>query len=297
MELRQIERFVAVAEELHFGRAAQRLGMSQPPLSQQIQALERELGTRLFERTKREVRLTKAGEAMLAEAHRLLDQGDRFRRTARRASTGEIGQLSLGCVTSAFYQILPPILDRFRLICPEVGLSLVEVDTADAMPDLITGRLDLGFIRLDAVDPPLQMRPLRRDTFVAALPAGHRLARRRKLSLQDLAREEFVIFKRKVSPRFYDSIIDACLRAGFSPDISHESMSIISQVGFIACGLAVGLVPRSIQHMHMPGVVYRNLDENIPLTDIAMVWRSPPLSELTKRFIDVAEKSFPQPME
>lgn len=297
MELRHVERFVAVAEELHFGRAAKRLGISQPPLSQQIQALEHEIGAPLFERTKREVRLTKAGEAMLVEAYRLLDQAERVRRAARRASAGEIGRLNLGCVTSAFYQILPPILDRFRAKYPEVGLSLREVDTADAVPDLASGRLDFGFIRLDAVEPPLKMRPLRRDAFVAALPVGHPLARHRSLELKDLAREEFVIFSRKVSPRFYDSIVNACLGAGFSPNIGHESTSILSQVGFVACGLAVGLVPRSVKHLHMPGVVYRELDETIPLTDIALVWRDSSVSELARQFIDIAERAFPHPVE
>lgn len=297
MELRHVERFVAVAEELHFGRAAKRLGISQPPLSQQIKALEREIGAPLLERTKREVRLTKAGEAMLAEAYHLLDQAARVRRAARRGSVGEIGSLRLGCVTSAFYQILPPILDRFRAQYPDVGLSLKEVDTADAVPDLVNGRLDFGFIRLDAIEPPLKMRPLRRDSFVAALPVGHALARRRNLALKDLAREEFVIFARKVSPRFYDSIVNACLQSGFSPNIGHESTSILSQVGFVACGLAVGLVPRSVKHLHMPGVIYRELNENIPLTDIALVWRDSPLSELAQRFIDVAQGAFPDPVE
>jgi DNA-binding transcriptional LysR family regulator len=296
MELRHIQRFIAVAEELHFGRAAQRLGISQPPLSQQIQALEAEIGAKLFERTKREVRLTKAGEAMLVEAYRLVDQGERVKRAARRASAGEIGRLTLGCVTSAFYQILPPILDRFRAKYPEVGLSLREVDTADAVPDLQAGRLDFGFIRLDAVEEPLKMLPLRRDAFVAALPEKHALARRRKLALKDLAQEDFVIFARRVSPRFYDSIVNACLSAGFSPSIAHESTSILSQVGFVACGLAVALVPRSVKHLHMPGVTFRELDQTIPLTDIALVWRSAPVSELAQRFIDVAERAFPQPV-
>lgn len=297
MELRQIQRFVAVAEELHFGRAARRLRMSQPPLSQQIQALERELGAALFERTKRSVHLTKVGEAMLAEAYRLLEQGERVRNAAQRASAGEIGRLNLGCVTSAFYQILPPILDRFRARYPEVGLSLREIDTADALPELASGRLDFGLIRLDAVEEPFKMRPLRRDAFVIALPAEHALARRHKLALKDLAREEFVIFSRKVSPRFYDSIISACLKAGFSPNIAHESTSILSQVGFVACGLAVGLVPRSVKHLHMPGVIYRELSETIPLTDIALVWRDVPLSGIARRFLDVAVKSFPDPVE
>lgn len=297
MELRHIQRFVVVAEELNFGRAARRLGISQPPLSQQIQALEHEIGARLFDRTKRSVRLTKAGEAMLLEAYRLIEQGKRVRRAARRASAGEIGRLSIGCVTSAFYQILPPILDRFRAKYPEVGLSLREIDTADAIPDLQSGALDFGFIRLESVKAPLKLHPLRRESFVVALPAVHRLANRRKLSLSDLKQEEFVIFRRKVSPHFYDSIINACLRAGFSPNIAHESTSILSQVGFVACGLAVALVPRSVKQLQMPGLVIRDLTEDIPLTDIALVWRDSPESELATRFISVAERAFPKPVD
>jgi DNA-binding transcriptional LysR family regulator len=287
MDLRHVRYFVAIAEELHYGRAAERLGISQPPLSQQIQALERELGTELFRRSKRSVSLTKAGEALLPEAYRLLDQAARVKSLAKRAEAGEIGRLFLGCVASACFEILPPILGRFARANPEIGVTVREFDTADAIPALAEGRLDLGLVRIDAVAAPLRILPLRRDRFVIALPVAHRLAGQRRVALDDLRDEPFVMFARRVSPRFFDSIIAAFIRAGFSPDLTHETSSIQSQVAFVACGLGVALVPSTTRRMRLPGVVYRDLRETIPLTDIALVWNGETASTLVTRMVDV----------
>lgn len=291
MDLRHIRYFVAIAEELHFGRAAERLGISQPPLSQQIQALERELGIELFRRTKRAVALTKAGEALLPEAYRLLDQAARVKGAAKRAGSGEIGRLYLGCVASACFDVLPPILDRFSREHPDVGVTVREYDTADAIPAVMEGRLDLGLVRIDAVPAPLRLAPLRRDRFVVALPERHRLVRQRRVALGDLRGETFIMFARRVSPRFYDSVIAAFIHAGFSPDLAHESGSIQTQAAFVACGLGVALVPSTTQRLRMPGVVYRELTELIPLTDIALVWNAGTASPLVARMVETARPS------
>lgn len=296
MELRHVKYFVVVAEELHFGHAAKRLGISQPPLSQQIQALEREVGARLFERTKHEVRLTRAGHAMLAEAYRLLEQTERVRSAARQADAGLVARLNVGCVSSAIYDILPPILDRLHTEHPEIGLSLREYDTAAAVVALLQGRLDVGFLRLDKVDAPLKLRPVRHDCFVAALPARHRLARRRRISLRNLAGEPLVINSRQVSPRPYDRIIAACHKAGFNPNLAYESASVQSQIGFVACGLGIALVSRLIQRWRIPGVVYRELDKPIRATDVSLVWNASARSQPVELFLQTALRLFPEPL-
>jgi DNA-binding transcriptional LysR family regulator len=291
MNLKQALYFATVAEELHFGRAAQRLSMSQPPLSQQIKALEEELDVMLFHRTKREVRLTKAGAGILPEAYRLLEQADRLKKVARRVRTGEYCQVFIGCVSSACFDLLPTILHRFDIDCPGLTVSVKEYDTADALPAIVDGRLDFGLVRIDKVEAPLSHIPLRQDHFVVALPNDHVLARKKRVALADLGGENFTMFSRLASPRFYDSIIAAFLKAGFSPSITHETNSIQTQTAFVACHLGVALVPSITKKLMMPGVVYRDLNETIPLTDISLVWNEARQSELHRRIIDSVQRA------
>jgi DNA-binding transcriptional LysR family regulator len=293
MELRHIRYFVAVAEELNFGKAARRLGISQPPLSQQIQSLEHELGSRLFERSRRHVALSKAGEVFLGEAYELLERSERVRNTLRRVNEGEIGQLHLAAVGSAFYEILPSILLRFRREHPEVGLSLRECETSEAESALQAGALDFAFIRLGKASSPLAMRLLQPEIVVAAIPSHHRLTREKRVSLRQLAQEPFVSFSRRASPQYYDSITAAFVNAGLSVQIMYECNGLHSKLGFVACGLGVALVPQSVTRLAIQGVAYRELKETIPLVGISVVWNTNRRYTLSERFLSVIQKIYP----
>ena len=222
MELRHLRYFVAVAEELHFGRAAERLHIAQPPLSRQMHDLEREVGTMLFERVPRGVELTPAGAAFLPEARLTLAQAERAQRTALRAASGETGRLRVGFVEAATHSgILPDVLSFFRMHLPAVGLSLFELDPAQQAESFRSGRIDLGILNsapLDA-DRWLKVESIYSEPLVAALPKAHRLASRVKIKLADLAAESFVLFPRPIDPPLFDGIIARCRAANFSPRV------------------------------------------------------------------------------
>jgi len=293
MDLRHIRYFVAVAEELHFGRAARRLGISQPPLSQQIKALEQDLGTRLFERTRHKVALTPAGEATLTEAYRLLEHADHLRTVARQPNASVASRLDIGCVSSVLFDVLPPVFDRLHANHPEIGLSLRDYETTEALHALLDEKLDVAFIRIDKVDPPLKARRIMEDHFIAALPARHALARRKTIPLTALANEPLVVYSRRLSPGSHDRILAACLDAGFRPDVAYHSATIQSQLGFVACGLGIALVPRLVQHWRIPRVVYRPLEAPISATAVSMVWHGRRCSEAIRHFLDVAQQLYP----
>lgn len=262
MELRHVQYFIAVAEELHFGKAAQRLSMSQPPLSQQIQHLEKELNVQLFERNRREVKLTKAGKALLPEAYKLLEASMSFTGTAIRVKEGRLGELSIGCISTAFYEILPGMLRLFQLHNTEISLSLHEDDTASIYSKLLEGYYDVGILLQSKIPTgsELDYYSLASEKLVVALPIQHPLASKTNISLTDLANEPFVMCERQVSPQFFDVIIASCLQSGFSPTVMYKANSFQNQLGFVACGLAVAILPQFVSRLHFPGVVHQVLD-------------------------------------
>ncbi len=295
MELRHIRYFVAVAEELHFGRAARRLGISQPPLSQQIKLLEQEIGARLFARTRHKVELTRAGQATLTEAYRLLEQAGRVHAVARRANDGAVTRLRIGCIASVFFDILPPILDRIHARNPEISLSVTDSETTHSVAALLQGALDVAFVRLDKVAAPLKVRAVMHDFFVAALPQRHPLARMKKVRLTALADEPLAIYARRMSPHPYDRTIAACLKAGFSPNLAYESASIQAQIGIVACGLGIALVPNLVRHWRVPRVVYRELDTLIRAPGVGLAWNAGIRSKPVEIFLRTAQQAFPAP--
>lgn len=295
MELRHIRYFVAVAEELHFGRAARRLGISQPPLSQQIKLLEQDVGAHLFARTKHKVELTRAGEAMLVEAYRLLEQADRLHTVARRVSDGAVARVRIGCIASVFFDILPPILERVRARHPEIGLSVTDSETTSSVAALLDGTLDVAFLRLDRIATPLKVRAVMRDHFIAAVPLRHPLARLKKIPLTALADEPLAIYARRMSPHPYDRVIAACLKAGFSPSLNFESASIQAQIGIVACGLGIAIVPSLVRHWRVPRVVYRTLDVQIAAPGVGLAWNGGTRSGAVDLFLRVAQTVFPVP--
>lgn len=283
-DLRRLRYFVAVAEELHFGRAARRLNVSQPPLSVQIRTLEREIGTPLLVRTQRRVELTEAGRVLLDEARRLLEQAEAAVVHARRAAEGAVGRLAIGFVSTVDYSILPPLVRRFRQKHPGIALKLLEL-TGDRQQALLqSGELDLGLSILPSPSPGLTMRPVFREPLIAAVPASHPLAGRRRTALRSLAAEAFIQFPRELAPGLYDLAIAACQRAGFTPHLAQEAIQMQTILGLVAAGLGVALVPRCMSKLQRPEVRYLALDARGFEVETVALWhadnRAPALTVL-----------------
>lgn len=271
LNLKLLRSFVAVAEDLHFGRAARKLGLSQPPLSQHILVLEEETGMRLFDRTRRSVALTAAGRLMYDQARGLLAHAERVRRVLEGSRSGASGRLSLGCVPSAMFGVLPPVLGQLRVLHPGIEIDLSEAHTATILEQVADGTLDAG-LAWDSHPPnPLAAQTVWRDAFVAALPAAHSLARHDSLSLNDLAQEALIVAPRRIAPRHFDMVIAAFASTGITPRISHEHAPVFSQIGFVANGLGIALVPPFAAALPIPGVVYRPVAGLEPV-EISLVW-------------------------
>lgn len=259
MELRLLRYFVAVAEEGHITRAAEKLGMQQPPLSQQIKILERELGVQLFRRKPRGVELTAAGQGFFVEAREIFAKLDHATDTARRASRGEQGQISIGIAgTAHFCPIVPRLIREFRELFPKVSIKLQESGTSQLIDRLRGGRLDLAFVRkLFAPEHGLRVIHLLDEPMVVALPAKHPLTRRKTVSLKSLSDEAFVSYRRPEGPGLSDVIEAACHAAGFSPRFGQDAPRPASALNFVAAGHGISIVPASLQRMHLDGVSYR----------------------------------------
>ena len=286
LEVRQARYFIAVAEELHFGRAAERLRMSQPPLSQAIRQLERQLGAHLLERTSRTVALTDTGTTFLQHCRTLVAVAERAQSAATQAHAGMIGTLTIGAVTSAFTQPLPEILARFRSSRPHVELRVHELDTHRGIQALLHHQLDIAVIRHNRPERRLRTDPLRRDHLVLAIPEHHPLASHRAsaVELAQLADEPWVWLRRTISPGYHDELLTACRRAGFSPDARHEANSIQSQIAMVACGLGVTLVPHTSTHSTPPGVTFLELRHPVHLVELSMVRRDGTAEPLVEHF-------------
>lgn len=274
LELRHLRYFVAVAEELHFGRAAERLHISQPPLSMQIRSLEDLLGTPLFHRTQRRVSLTQAGEVFLREATQILERAETAVRVAQRAARGEVGHLTVGFVSVANYNVLPPLLRTFRTQAPGVHLTLREATTDVQIADLAERRIDVGFVVPPVDDPGLGYRPIHREPLVAALPERHPLAAAPgPILLAALADAPFILAPRPLAPGLYDDIVSYCRRNGFSPNVGQEAIQMQTIVSLVSAEMGVALIPASLRHLRRTGVVYKALEEPSPLTEIGLAWR------------------------
>ncbi|MBF2075078.1 MAG: LysR family transcriptional regulator [Synechococcales cyanobacterium C42_A2020_086] len=294
MELRHLRYFVAVAEELHFGRAAERLHMAQPPLSQQIRQLEEYLGFQLFYRTKRSVRLTEAGQQFLDDTRQLLRQLEQAIETGRQISRGERGQLVIGFVSSAAYNVLPLILRAFRSQVPAVRLELHEMATNEQLQWLREGKIDIGFLRPPVEDKTLHLQIIVREPMVVALPETHPLAAESQIALAALANESFILFPRLLSPRAYDQIIGLCQQAGFSPKVVQEAMQMQTIVSLVAGNIGVAIVPVSLQNMQRTGVIYKPLAEPAPCAEVAVAWRSNDTSASVHQFLTIMRQTMQQ---
>lgn len=290
IELRHLRYFVAVAGELHFGRAAERLHMAQPPLSQQIRQLEDELGFALFYRTKRVVQLTEAGQIFLDEIRPLFRQLDRAIQRGQLASRGEVGQLVIGFVSSSMYNVLPRILQTFRNQVPGVTLTLAELTTDQQMQQLSDGEIDVGLMRPPVDNPQFDTLLLLQESLVVALPAAHPLARQTTLALNTLAAEPFILFPRPLAPGLYDQIISLCQTANFSPVVAQEAVQMQTIISLVAAEMGIAIVPASIQNLQRTGVEYRSINTQTPQASILLVWRHGDPSPIVQRFVQVAQE-------
>ncbi|MEG4394170.1 LysR family transcriptional regulator [Microcoleus sp. BROC3] len=289
MELRHLRYFIAVAEELNFTRAAEKLHIAQPPLSQQIQHLEAELGFQLFRRTKRTVHLTAAGQVFFEEAGKILQQVDRAIQLGRQTSRGELGQLTIGFVSSAAHNVVPAILQAFRTRCPAVKLELHELTTNEQLQRLRFGQIDIGFVRPPVEEDGINSEIVFREPLIVALPETHPAADRTHLELRELSTEPFILFPRSLAPGLYDPIVSLCQQAGFSPIAAQEAIQMQTIVSLVAAEMGVAIVPASMQNFQRSGVVYKALPESTCTVAIALIWRSDPTAAV-QRFLEVARQ-------
>jgi len=294
IELRQLRYFVAVAEEMHFGRAAQRLHMTQPPLSQAIQQLETALGVALFVRTSRSVGMSAAGAALLPEAQRILQQTAALPDLMRRTAAGASGRLSLAFVSTADYSVLPPFLREFRSAYPDVSIELREATTDVQLEELMQQRIDVGLLI-----PPLPERvkselgyfPLIAEPLILAAPKGIRAARgKRAINLKDVAALPLIIFPRRIAPAFHDAILACYHEAELTPHIGQEAIQMQTIIGLVSAGMGIALVPQSVSNLKRPGVDYVALTQKTPLVETGLAWRHDNTSPVLRAFLDLLRK-------
>jgi DNA-binding transcriptional LysR family regulator len=290
MELRHVRYFVAVAEDLHFGRAAERLHIAQPPLSRQIMQLEQEMKVQLLERNKRTVRLTPAGEAFLDKARDLLARADDAVLAAQRVASGHAGSLTVAFVGSAMFSILPDILRAFRSRYPDVDLHLNEMTTGQQVTALHDARTQVAFVRPGVVHPDIVSDVVLREDLVAALPESHRLADRNEIRLGELSAEPFILFSRQVRPSFGDQILSLCISAGFTPIAVQEALEMQTALGLVAGGLGVAVVPESVRRIAWPGVKLVRFPSPVPQTELSIAYRVDETSPILPRFHEIVRE-------
>jgi DNA-binding transcriptional LysR family regulator len=287
-ELRQLRHFVAVAEQLHFGRAAAALNMSQPPLSRSIQDLERRLGATLLARSRRKVELTPEGARFLEEAKRVLGQLERAVLEVGRMAAGASGRLRLGFVSLADYGVLPELLKAYKASRPGVSLALREMLSPEQAVALAAGELDFGLL-LPPVAGDLEHLVVQRERFVVALPSRHRLARARgRIAVREIANEAFVMVPREIAPGLHDIVAMLAARAGFSPRVAQEAIQMQTVVSLVSSGLGVAVVPASVANLGRRGVVYREIGDAHPRLDLWLAWRRGSLGAAGREFVQHA---------
>lgn len=289
-DLRQLRQFVAVAERLHFGRAAAALHISQPPLSRSIRDLEGRLGATLLARTRRRVELTPEGARFLEEAKRILAQLERVSREVGSMASGDGGRLRLGFVSLADYGVLPQLLKAYKAARPGVVLALREMLSPDQATGLAAGELDLGLL-LPPVSGDFEHVVVQRERFVAALPSRHRLARvRGRIAMQELAGEPFVVVPRGIATGLYDIVAALAARAGFTPQVAQEAIQMQTVVSLVSSGLGVAVVPGSVANLGRRGVLYRDIADPHPRLDLWLAWRRGALGAAGREFVQHARR-------
>jgi DNA-binding transcriptional LysR family regulator len=292
MDLRHLRYFVAVAEERHFTRAAERLGIKQPPLSLQIKQLEQELGTPLFRRLTRGVELTEPGTLLLDEARQILEQVERTKANVRNRARGETGHIRVGFAGATYFQPrVPGLVQTYRRRYPSVVLSPVQGNTPGLVEALQNGSVDVAFVRAPLEErQAITVHPLVEETMRIVLPSNHPQARKRFVSLATFAHETIIFSPRANSPGLYDSIIASCQRAGFNPMLRHEDplMGIASIACLVAAGFGISIVPRSFEHIRADGIVYVPIKGEAPRAAIGLAVRNDNRSAVIRNFVALA---------
>lgn len=305
MELRHLRYFVAVAEELHFTRAAERLHIGQPPLSQQIQALEQEVGATLLDRTRRSVRLTEAGKLFLNDARRILALSVEATDTARRAERGEIGELRIGFTPSTLLMpLFPSVINTYRKQFPHVALVVKEMVTMRQIDAIDQRILDIGFIRPPAkeIAPDINLATLRHDPLILVAPSNHRLARKASITVRDLKDEAFVMFVQDSGTGTYPEILRLCRKAGFEPTISMEAREPSVIISLVAAGFGISILPESYRCIRIKGACYRPIADSSAVMQLILASRrsevSPPAEAFSRLALSLASApSRSQPLQ
>ncbi len=290
MEFRHFRYFIMVAEEQNFSRAAERLNIAQPPLSQQIRDLEEELGFLLFDRSKRQLQLTQAGQWFLERAYRIFNQLETAKEEARKISQGQIGQLAIGYVNFAFYTLAIDIIKIFRSDFPNVKLVLRELLTSEQFAALPTSEIDLGIAIMPIKNENLAFEVISYDKFVIVLPENHPMADKPCLHLEDLANEQFIMMPRQVKSIFADKVWGMCQRAGFVPKVSQEIIQMSSGISMVAAGVGIGIMPACVQNSGTKGVVFKPVYSGAAEIDLAVVWRKSDTSPVLHAFLNVVKE-------
>ncbi|WP_224092206.1 LysR family transcriptional regulator [Nostoc sp. MS1] len=286
MELRHLRYFIAVAEELHFSKAAERLHIAQPPLSQQIQQLEAEIGVQLFHRkTKRQVQLTEAGKVFLQEAYQILVQLDTAVALTQRIGRGQTGQLKIGFTSLVIYDLLPLILRQFREQFPQIELVLRELTTSQQEQALRDSQIHVGFAHPPLEDDTISYKCIHTQTLVVALPSTHSLVQTEYISVQNLLDEPLIMFPRYLAPGLYDRIMSLFQQGNISPNITQEAIQMQTIIGLVSAGMGVAITPSSLQNLQRSGVVYRPLLEQVPVIETAVIWQENSLTPLVENFL------------
>ncbi|MGJ7541643.1 LysR family transcriptional regulator [Variovorax sp. LT1R16] len=300
LETRLLQQFIAVAEELHFSRAAERLHMAQPPLSQAIRRLESEIGSPLFERTKRSVALTPAGTSFLERARSILQSLDESVAHTRRVAQGIDGRLTLTFIHITPYAPLLRALRHFRAASPGVAFEMIEATTREQVEALENGTADIGFMRTPGTSTPtLRFETVAREPIWVALPAGHRLAGHASIELALLKDEDFVASPRPLGPGFHDQLVRLCQAAGFQPRVVQHARKLQTLIALVASGFGMALIPASLASEAREDVVFRSItasgSEHLLQLDLLMAWNGSQASPLRDRLIEEIRRLVPQP--
>jgi DNA-binding transcriptional LysR family regulator len=291
MKLHFLRYFVVLAEELHFGRTASKLSMTQPPLSSAIKSLEDELQVQLFIRDSKHVELTQAGSAFLEEAHQILEQVARASNVARTVAKGVRGRLEIGVTGSLIYRDVPGIVKQFNMEMPDVELLLREMSSSEQLSELLRGQIHAGFVNATTAPPQLASLPMSDDEFVLCLPEDHPKAQGDTVSLQHLADERFVMFSRDVAPANYDNVIAIFSRAGIHPKTIHAARQWLTIVAMVANGLGVSLVPRTLARSQVQGVRFMKIGGLPVIAPALLVWNPTYYSPIVRSFVECAQRA------
>jgi DNA-binding transcriptional LysR family regulator len=285
---RQLQSFIAVAEELHFGRAAKRVNLSQPALSLQIKSMEEELQVTLLSRSRRKTELTQAGQIFLSEAREVLERIEQAVSKVRRASLGEVGTLNVGFISTAAAVILPPLVKRFREKHKHVEMDLRNVLTRDQVVQLQEGKIDVGFLRVPFQTPPeIRTRVIHRESFILLVPANHPLANKKNLRLSDCHDANFIMYSQKMAPGFHNQILNILERNGVNPRIVQEASEMYTLISLVAAGIGLAVAPASVGMYRPEGVVVRELVDETAQSEIAIAWNINRLSMSAHLFLQM----------